>query len=256
MIVLVTGASSGIGAACAARLEKAGHTVVGASRSGKGGRVLDVRDPAAIDKLLADVELEFGRIDAVVNSAGVAVGGPVEDTPLELVQAQFETNLMGAVYLFRAAAPYLRRSAPSRMIHISSLAAHIALPYQALYSASHAGANAFCQALRYEMAPHGVRVIVVEPGSFRTGLTTNRRSPELSEPYAKAARTALDSNDRDELKGVDPEQLAELVEKLLTARNPPDRCSAGLWEERIGLAARRFLPERIFRRIIGSHYGV
>ncbi len=253
MIILVTGASSGIGAACVERLRKAGHTVIGASRSGTAGCVLDIRDPAAIDRALREIVGQHGRLDAVVNSAGVAVGGPLEETPLDLVHAQLETNLMGAVYLARASAPYLRQSAPSRFVHISSLAAHVALPYQALYSAAHFGMSGFCQALRYEMAPHGVRVLLVEPGSVRTGLTGNRRGLMNSDAYP-AAEVALRINDQDELGGVDADRIAQTVERMLTDPSPPDRISVGHWHERIGLLAKRFLPAKLFRWIIGSHY--
>lgn len=267
-VILVTGASSGIGAACALRLAKAGHRVVGVSRSGTvpagaaqtvmlpqlSARVLDIRDPAAIDRALADVVETFGRLDAVVNAAGIAVGGPLEDTPIDLVRAQLETNLFGAVCLIRAAAPFLRRFAPSRLVHISSVAAHVALPYQALYCASHFAVSGLCQSLRYELAPLGVRVILVEPGSVRTALTVNRRSNVAGDVYRAGATAALDVNDNDERSGIDADEVSRVVEEVLTIPSPPDRRSVGRWHERIALPGRRFLPGRLFQRIIGSHY--
>ncbi len=258
-IVLVTGASSGIGAACALRLARAGHTVIGASRSGTAAppiepRVLDITDPAAIDTFLAAIAAEFGRIDAVINAAGIAVAGPLEDTPLPLLRAQLETNLLGAVYLFRAATPYLRRSAPAHLIHISSLAAHIPLPYQSLYCAAHFGMSGLCRSLQYELAPHRVHVTLVEPGSVRTGLTKNRQTATANAVYSAAAAAALSANDKDEMKGIDPAIVAAAVEKILHSNTPPGRVSVGHWHERIGLPASRFLPARWFRSIIGSHY--
>ncbi len=219
-------------------------------------RSLDIRDPAAIDRSLADVVEEFGRLDAVVNAAGIAVAGPLEDTPLNLVRAQLETNLMGATYLVRAALPYLRRFAPSRFVHISSIAAHVALPYQSLYSASHFAMSGLCQSLSYEMEPHGVRVTLVEPGSVRTELTQNRSTAEAGKSYRAIAGIALDVNDADEKAGVDPDAVARVVEGVLMSQSGPSRRSVGHWHERVTLPVQRLLPASMFRRIIKAHYKI
>lgn len=262
--ILVTGASSGIGAACALRLAKAGHTVVGISRSGTvpaaherlQARVLDIRDPDAIEQGVRQIVGELGGLDAVVNAAGVAVAGSLEDTPIELIRAQLETNLFGATCLIRAVLPYLREAAPSRLIHVSSLAVRVPLPFQALYCASHAGLNGLCEALRYELEPLGIRVIVIAPGSVRTGLTANRRTALPGAAHAEAAGRALAANDRDEDGGVHPERIAAAVERALLARGPAPWTSVGHWHERISAPLRGVLPERLFRRIIRSHYGL
>ena len=268
--ILVTGASSGIGAACALRLARAGHRVVGVSRSGtvpadpsgslrpgclRGG-VLDLRDRAAVERAVAGVVNDLGGLDAVVNAAGVAIAGPLEDTPIELIHGQFNTNVLGAVHLIQTATPYLRRFAPSRFIHISSLARNIALPYQSLYCASHAALGALCESIRYELEPQGVRVITIEPGSVRTGLTRNRRTAAASETYRTAAHSALGINDLDEQGGIDPDRVARTVEQVLIARIPPDRRSVGHWQERIALPAQALLPGRWFQRIIAARYRI
>jgi NAD(P)-dependent dehydrogenase (short-subunit alcohol dehydrogenase family) len=260
--ILVTGASSGIGAACALRLARAGHRVVGVSRSGTvlpgsdnlSARVLDIRDLAAVERTVKEIAGDLGRLDAVINAAGIAVAGPLEDTPLDLIRAQFETTLLGAVYMIRAAAPYLRQFAPSRFIQISSLASHVALPYQSLYCASHSALSGLCESLRYELEPQGVRVIVIEPGSVRTAITKNRRTAIAGDAYRTAAGTALGANDVDEHKGIEAESVARVVEQVLTAQSPPDRRSVGHWQERISLPVRGVLPARWFRRIIAAHY--
>jgi NAD(P)-dependent dehydrogenase (short-subunit alcohol dehydrogenase family) len=263
-VILVTGASSGIGAACALHLARAGHRVVGVSRSGTvpagpenlSARVLDIRDLAAVERIVKDVAGDLGRLDAVINAAGIAVAGPLEDTSIDLIRAQLETTLLGAVYLIRAATPYLRRFAPSRLIQISSLASYVALPYQSLYCASHSALNGLCESLRYELDPQGVRVIVIEPGSVRTAITQNRRTALAGDAYRTAAGTALGVNDVDEQQGIDPEEVARVVEEVLTAESPPDRRSVGHWQERITLPIQGLLPDRWFRRIIASHYHI
>ena len=261
MKILVTGASSGIGAACALRLAKAGHMVVGVSRSGKvpegvAGRILDIREPEALERGLREIVAELGGLDALVNSAGVAVGGPLEDTPIDLVRAQLETNLFGATCLIRAAVPYLRDSGGGRLVHVASLAVVVPLPFQALYCAAHAGLNGLCEALRYELEPVGVRVTVVSPGSVRTGLTANRRMATAGAAYAVATGKAMAANDRDEEAGIGAERIAAAVEKALVARVPPERVAVAHWHEKASGPLRKILPERVFRRIIGSHYGI
>jgi NAD(P)-dependent dehydrogenase (short-subunit alcohol dehydrogenase family) len=262
--ILVTGASSGIGAACALRLARAGHRVVGVSRSGTvpvphenlSARVLDIRDAAAVEQVVGEAVRDLDRLDAVVNSAGIAVAGSLEDSPIDLIHAQIETNFLGALYLIRAATPYLRQSAPSRLIHISSLAVEVPLPMQSLYCASHAAVNSLCDSLRYELGPLGVRVITIAPGSVRTPLTASRRTAVAGKAYEAAADTVLKANDRDELQGIDPERIAAAVEHALMVRVPPDRRSVGHWHERLSAPQRSVLPARWFRKIIASHYGI
>jgi len=262
--ILIAGASSGIGAACAIRLARAGHRVVGVSRSGAApfahenltSQMLDVRDSLAVERVVRDSVEHLGRLDAVLNSAGVAVAGALEDSPVELIRAQIDTNVLGAVHLIRAVTPYLRRHAPSRLIHISSLAVDVPLPMQSLYCASHSAICSLCDALRFELEPLGIRITVIAPGSVRTGLTANRRIAFASEPYHDSARKAMDANDRDELKGIDPDRVAQAVERVLMAASPPDRLAVGHWHERLSAPLRRILPGRWFRKIIASHYGI
>ena len=262
--ILVTGASSGIGAACALRLARAGHRVVGVSRSGTvlpgsenlSARVLDIRDAASIERTVKDIVSDLGRLDAVINSAGVAVAGSLEDTPIELIRSQLETTLFGAACLIRTAAPYLRQFAPSRFIQIGSLASYVALPYQSLYCAGHSGLKGLCESLRYELEPQGVGLIMIEPGSVRTAITRNRRTTIAGDVYRTAAHTALGVNDTDEQNGIDPEGVARVVQEVLMAPSPPDCRSVGHWQERISLPARGLLSARRFRRLIAAHYRI
>lgn len=269
--ILVTGASSGIGRACALRLAAAGHQVIGVSRSeiasdAKSGSVppsgnieylrMDIVDADTVQQTVEEAVSRMGRLDVVINSAGIAVAGSLEDTPLELVRSQMETNLFGAIYLTRAALPHLRHSAPSSLIHISSLAGEVALPYQALYCATKFGLNGFCEALRYELEPQGVRVISVQPGSVRTGLTKNRQTVAASEPYRASADAAMAVNNADEESGVDPVAVARMVEEIICDEKAIGWQTVGHLSERISVSARRLLPDFWFRRIISSHYGI
>ncbi len=269
--ILVTGASSGIGRACVLRLAAAGHRVIGVSRSeiatdaksGPGplsGNIeylrMDIADADTVQQTVEEAVSRMSRLDAVINSAGIAVAGSLEDTPLELVRSQMETNLLGAIYLTRAAVPHLRRSAPSCLIHVSSLAGEVALPYQALYCATKFGLNGLCEALRYELEPQGIRVISVQPGSVQTELTKNRQTVAASEPYQASANAALAVNDADEESGVGPDVVAQMVEEAICDEKAMGWQTVGHFKERITVPARRLLPDRWFRRIIASHYAI
>jgi len=269
-VALVTGASSGIGAACAVRLARSGRHVVGVSRSGTiGGRSpeefdglslealrLDIRDPAAIQAAVNGIVERRGRLDSVVNAAGIAVAGSVEDTPIEFVREQLETNLLGAIYLTRAVVPLLRRAAPSSLVHISSIAGQVALPYQSIYCAGKFALEGFCESVRYELERDGIRIHVIRPGSVRTGLTTNRQTASAGAAHSTWAGKALSINDADELKGVDPDDVARIVEKTLHSVSSRRQWSVGHWHERVALPVRAVLPGEWFRRFVGAHYGI
>ena len=264
-VAVVTGASSGIGAACARRLARAGWRVVGISRSGTiegvpelatnlSAHSVDITSEADLEALFDRVVEQLGRLDALVNAAGVAVAGALEDTPPEWVRWQLETNLVAAALLSRAAVPRLRRCAPSVLLHISSLAGRVALPYQSVYCASKFGLEGLCESLRHELEPHRVRVVLVQPGSVRTPLTRNRRTAAASEAYVKAAQAALRINDDDERAGVDPDVIARMVERALEGRLLSSDLPAGHWRERLSWPVKRLLPSGWFRRIVAMHY--
>jgi NAD(P)-dependent dehydrogenase (short-subunit alcohol dehydrogenase family) len=273
-VALVTGASSGIGAATAHHLAASGWTVIGASRSGTIGTpegtragaasgepparvtpaTLDVTEAAAADRLITHIVGEHGRLDAVVNAAGIAVAGPLEDMPPELAARQIEVNLVGAVYITRAALPHLRQAAPAHLVHVSSLAGEVPLPFQAPYCAAKAGLEGLCRALRFELEPHGVRVTVVQPGSVRTGLTASRETADPSGAYRPAASNALIRNDEDERAGIPPQAVARAIDAVVSGADPRDVVPVAHFHERMVLPAWRWLPGSLVRRGICRHY--
>ncbi len=252
-MVLVTGASAGIGRATADLLAERRWVVYGASRRGTGPDAwtplaMDVdRDEDVATGVRRVVEAE-GRLDAVVAGAGWGLAGPVEATPLAEARAQLETNLWGAVRVVQAALPHLRAAGGGRVVLVSSIGGVIALPFQAFYSASKFAMEGFGEALAYEVAPMGVQVVLVEPGNVRTDFTANRRDVVLAEddPYATAARKAVGKMSADEAAGVDPGAVARTVVRALESRRPPRRLSVGHPNERVGLLAKRLLPYRLF----------
>jgi NAD(P)-dependent dehydrogenase (short-subunit alcohol dehydrogenase family) len=255
-VVLVTGASSGIGAAAAALLARSGRTVFGASRRANAppGVVpvrLDVADPAAARAAVEQVLAAHGRLDVVVNAAGWGLAGAVETTPVAEAMAQMETNLWGTVRVTLAALPALRASGDGLIVNVSSLGGVVALPFQAYYSASKYALEGWSEALAYEVAPFGVGVTLVEPGNVRTGFTAGRVSASGSDepPYGEAFRRAVGAMERDELAGAGPEVVARVIGRAVGAERPPRRVTVGTRFERFMTVLHRILPVRIFERL-------
>jgi len=260
-VALVTGASAGIGRACADHLHRAGWVTVGASRRGTTadgctGLVMDVDDDASVHDGVRHVLDAHGRIDALVAAAGWGVAGPVEHTSLGEARAQLETNFWGCVRVVQAVLPPMRAQGGGRVVLISSIVGEIGIPFQAFYSASKFALEGFGEALAYEVAPFGIHVTLVRPGNVRTEFTARRQMAAAGDAaYDAAVARAVGAMERDERNGVPPDDVAVLVRRILDARHPPRRVSVGKAGERVGLLAKRLLPYRVFeagaRRSLG-----
>lgn len=263
-VALITGASSGIGEACAERLDALGWTVIGASRRGTttGGWAavtMDVDSDPAVRSVLAGVVLEHGRLDAVVTCAGWGLAGAVEETPLAEARRQFETNFWGTARVVQQALPVMRRQGGGRIVLMSSIGGVLGLPFQAFYTASKFALEGYGEALAYEVAPFGIEVTLVEPGNVRTGFTAARRdvpSTGGDAPYADAVARAVGKMAWDEAGGVDPDSVAAVVQRVLEAGRPPRRVSVGSLDERVGIVGKRLLPHRLFERAAKGSLGV
>ncbi|NNN01502.1 MAG: SDR family oxidoreductase [Acidimicrobiaceae bacterium] len=262
-VIFITGASTGIGRASADQLERSGWQVIGASRREVTGvawqhRRVDVDDDASVKSAIDATYEEYGRLDAVLHCAGWGLAGAAEQTSIEAGKAQLETNFWGAVRVANAAIPIFRSNAGGRLVFISSIGGLIALPFQAFYSASKFALEGYAEALSYEVAPHGVKVTLIEPGNFKTAFTQSRRMINGPQPdvYAKARDRAISQMAHDEEHGADPRSVAQSVENVLSIAKPPIRVSVGKVDERIGLVAKRLLPFSVFQRAARSSLGV
>jgi NAD(P)-dependent dehydrogenase (short-subunit alcohol dehydrogenase family) len=260
-VVLVTGASAGIGLTCADRLAASGWTVVGGSRRGTGSGgwqsvPLDVDDDEAVERVVRDITTQHGRMDAVVLAAGWGIAGPAELTPIAEAKAQLETNFWGVVRVVQAALPVMRSHGGGRIVVMSSIGGVIGIPFQAFYSASKFALEGYAEALAYEVAPFDIHVTLVEPGNFKTGFTAARRKLTDLGPYDAATHKAVTLMERDEENGADPALVARAVERVLTGRRPPRRVSVGKAGERAGIVAKRLLPYRWFEKAASGALGV
>ncbi len=262
--VLVTGASAGIGRACADRLQAAGWTVTGASRRGTSsggwsGLVMDVDHDESVRSGVASVLASAGRIDAAVAAAGWGLAGAAECSSVHEAKAQLETNFWGCVRVVQQVLPAMRAQQAGRIVLISSIGGVIGIPFQAFYSASKFALEGYGEALAYEVAPFGIEVTLVQPGNVRTDFTANRKMAAATSGdgvYAAALAKAVGLMERDEINGVPAGHVAAAVQRVLAARRPPRRVSAGKAGERVGIVAKRLLPFRIFEAAAKSSLGV
>ena len=265
-VVLITGASSGIGQACARRLAQRGYQVFGTSRRPQPGAdepfemiPMDVTDDESVRQGMATVLARAGRLDAVVNNAGFGFGGAVEDTSIDEAREMFEANFFGMLRVCRAVLPHLRERRAGTIVNVSSLAGLIAQPFVGLYCATKFAVEGATEALRMELRPFGIHVVMIEPGDTRTGFTANRRRTQASQgtsPYADNMRRVLAVIEHDEQTGTSPEAVARLLERILRSRSPRLRYPVASAFQRFAAVARKLMPGGLFERVLIQYYRV
>lgn len=263
-VVLVTGASSGIGKAAAKLFYEKGYIVYGTSRreavessDGIAMLKLDVTDDASVQDCVQQVLQREGQIDVLVNNAGYGIAGAVEDTSAEEVKSQLETNLVGLHRMCAAVLPVMRRQGGGKIINISSVAGFIAIPYQAFYSVSKYAVEGYSRALRNEVAQFGIRVTIIQPGDTKTGFTKGRVTASGSgkdSAYYERVCKSVARMERDEQNGASPESVAKVIFRAAQAKNPPVAVAVGAPYKLIKFAL-RLMPERFVSFVLGKLYG-
>ncbi|OQD57077.1 short-chain dehydrogenase/reductase [Streptomyces phaeoluteigriseus] len=257
-VALVTGASSGIGKQAALALVSAGFDVVGTSRDtsrvtpldGVTFLDLDVAGDASATAAVEQVVKRFGRIDVLVNNAGVGSLGAAEETSLAQARGVFDTNVFGVMRMVNAVLPHMRAQGRGRIINISSVLGFLPQPYMAAYAASKHAIEGYSESLDHEVREHGVRVIIVQPAYTRTGFEANSGKPDSPlQVYAKGRQTVdrvMAAAIRD---GDAPTVVAEAIVAAATDARPKLRYTAGPLAGRASML-RRFAPARAFDRQI------
>jgi NAD(P)-dependent dehydrogenase (short-subunit alcohol dehydrogenase family) len=265
-VVLVTGTSSGFGRAIAIALANDGHRVFGTIRAAQAGSApgytvlpLDVTQDGSVGACTAAVIRSAGRLDAVVNNAGMGIAGAIEDTSVEEAVAQFDANFFGMHRVCRAVLPQMRAQRSGLIINMSSLAGHVPLPFQGFYSASKFAIEAYSEALRMEVRQFGIRVAMIEPGDFATGFTAKRRMTAAStpaSPYYEACALAIARMARDEQANSDLSPVVRAVRTILAAPAPAMRYPRATSVQRAFVALRPFLPHALAEYLIRDTYGL
>jgi len=250
--LVISGGSSGIGKATASLFAERGWRVFELSRHGAKepnveGKVIhvtcDVCDEASCRKAMEEVLKQTDHVDVVISNAGYGISGPVEFTTIEAAQHQMDVNFMGAVRFTQAILPQLRAQRSGRIIYTSSVAAILAVPYQAFYSASKAAINAMALALANEVKSFGIQVSVMMPGDVSTGFTDARAKSTAGEEVYTGANKAITTMEHDERTGMSPRQMAELFYHIATCPNPRPQYVGG-FSYRVLCFLERLLPKR------------
>ena len=252
-VAIVTGASGGIGEATARALLASGFRVFGTSRrppatswSGIEYLVCDVTSDDSVHSAVGQVLERAGRIDLLVNNAGVGLVAGAEESSLEQAKSLFDVNLFGVFRMTKAVLPTMRRQGAGRIVNISSVLGLIPAPFMALYAASKHALEGYSESMDHEIRSSGVRVVLVEPYYTRTSFDGNVYQADQRLDVYQSARTNAEGVVRDEMKAADtPELVASAVVKAATDTNPQQRYAAGRRARQVSLL-RRFVPRSAF----------
>ena len=260
-IALVTGASSGIGLVTAQALAKAGYRVFGTSRKpvanppGVTMLICDVTDGASVQALITEIVKQAGRIDLVVNNAGIGLLGGAEESSIAQAQRLFDVNVFGVARVVNAVLPIMRQQQSGRIVNMSSILGLIPSPFNAFYASTKHAIEGYSESLDHEVRTFGIRVVLVQPGVTRTSFEENLTRADQPLPVYASERARSENLMRDWVKKGDaPQVVADMVVKAATARQPKLRYSAGKQSRQVR-TLRRFMPERfvdgILRKVNG-----
>ncbi len=262
-VVLVTGASSGIGRAIAQYLVKKNFIVYGTSRSPKQeeeeGVVMlrmDVRDENTIKEVFEHILSKESRIDVVVNNAGVGITGPLEEIPMEEIQNNFDTNLFGPIRVMKNVLPLMREQKSGLIINVTSIAGYMGLPFRSVYSSSKGALELITEALRMEVKQFGIQITNVAPGDFATDIASRRYHTLAFEhsAYYKVYKKQLDTMDDHVSSGLSTNVMAEAVYRIIQTQNPKIHYKIGAFMQKFSIVLKRILPDKVYEKLLMNHY--
>jgi NAD(P)-dependent dehydrogenase (short-subunit alcohol dehydrogenase family) len=265
-VILITGISSGFGKETALLLSERGHIVYGTVRKEPGSSgsikylIMDLTDANSIKSAVATVVKNEGRIDVLINNAGMHTGGPIETSPIENIKLQMDSNFLGTVNLTREVLPVMRKQGGGTIISLSSIGGLMGLPFQGFYSAAKFAIEGFSEALRMEVSQFNIKVVLVNPGDFHTSNSANRRNflaPTRDEdPYNEQFAKTLAVIEKDEANGWKPEVLARKMVRIVECKNPLQRYIIASFEQKLAVVLKYILPAKLFRMILQDHYKI
>lgn len=262
-VVLITGASSGIGKSIGAFLHEKGFTVYGTSRKPEqvSGSVfpllaLDVTKPESISAAVASVIERCGRLDVLINNAGVGITGPLEEIPTQELKAHFDTNFFGPIEVMRAVLPQMRAQKSGLIINITSIAGYMGLPYRSAYSASKGALYLITEALRMEVKAFGIQITDVAPGDFATNIAAGRYHAPLvaGSAYEQSYGQTLQMMNEHVDQGSDPREMAVAIYEIIQQKQPKVHYKVGAFMQKFSIVLKRILPDTVYEKLLMNHY--
>ncbi|MCC8361223.1 SDR family oxidoreductase [Salinimicrobium sediminilitoris] len=261
-VVLITGASSGIGKAIAEFLQSKNFTVFGTSRN--PGRqkssfplvALDVTKPETISSAVAEVISSAGKIDILINNAGIGITGPIEETPDEEIKKAFDTNYFGPVNVIKAVLPEMRKNNSGLIINVTSIAGYMGLPYRGIYSASKGALEITTEAFRMELKGFNIKMTNIAPGDFATNIAAGRyhapvvKGSPYEEPYGNTLKIMNQHVD----EGKDPLLMARAIYSIIQEKDPKIHYKVGEPFQKFSIVLKRVLPDKIYEKLLLKHY--
>ncbi len=262
-VILITGASSGIGKSIGEYLFKKGMTVYGTSRNPQEKEInglkmisLDVTDIESINNAIEKVIANENRIDVLINNAGMGITGPIEDTPTDEMRKVFDTNFFGAIDMMKAVLPQMRKQRKGLIVNITSIAGYMGLPFRGVYSATKGALELITEATRMEVKPFGIDITNVAPGDFATNIAAGRYHTPVFEDSAYKEKYAenLALMDADVSKGMSPEVMAKSIFEIIQSTSTKGHYKVGAFMEKFSIVLKRLLPDKMYERLLMNHY--
>lgn len=263
-IVLITGATSGIGKETALLLASKGFLVYGTARNVEGKNLpfrllpMDVRNETSIKEAVQQILTEVGRIDILINNAGVGITGAVEELPAEQLHNVFATNLYGAIAVIQQVLPAMRAQGSGRIINIASIAGYMGLPFRGAYSASKGALLLMSEALRMEVKQFGIEVTTISPGDYATDIASRRYHTPVIEnsPYAEVYAKQLQLMNEHVDSGGDPKEMADKILKVINTKHPKVHYKQGSFLQKFSIVLKRLLPSKSYEKMLMKHYSL
>ncbi len=262
-VILITGASSGIGKSIANYLADKGMIVYGTSRTEKDDALLpykmialDVLNVDSIEKAVATILKNEGRLDVLINNAGMGITGPIEDTPTDEMRKVFDTNLFGAIDVMKAVLPQMRNQKNGKIINVTSIAGYMGLPFRGMYSATKGALELVTESIRMEVKTFGIDIVNVAPGDFATNIAAGRYHTPVFEnsAYKEKYQENLDLMDAHVTGGMDPIEMAKVVFDIIETKKTKVHYKVGGFMEKFSIVLKRVLPDKMYEKLLMNHY--
>ena len=262
-VVLITGGSSGIGKSVGEFLTAKGFIVYGTSRNPQKIEKhpfklveLDVNLTESISKAIKEVVQLEGKIDILINNAGMGITGPIEETPTNEMRKVFDTNFFGAIEVMKAVLPQMRTQKSGLIINVTSIAGYMGLPFRGIYSATKGALELVTEAIRMEVKSFGIHVTNIAPGDFATNIASGRYHTPVFEnsAYKKVYQENLDLMDSHVSGGADPIQMANAIYRIILTSEPKIHYKVGDFMQKFSIVLKRILPDTIYEKLLMNHY--